>query len=293
MKMKSSVKFNILTAICPLALGALVLFGCSKGSNSSYEAYGAVDSLTATFTVTPVPGNDTKFIITNTTQGACVGTRWDIGKDTSGGAMGKTVDTVFYPLAGTYTIKMWALDKRGKLYSAAPVKVTTTKNDPAYNNVIKGGAMNTGDDQYWSKFDAVLANRINWTLANNAYTGNVTIPVTIQPNGGIYQAVQVVANKKYHFAMNASYGAPNLAWLEVYIGASTPVDGKDYTDGGKKLGFITWNNWVAYSGSKGFDITFGATGTYYVVIKAGCNAGGNFSTSGFSVTNIDLRRIQE
>src|SRR4051812_1007854 len=133
MIMKSSIKFNILTAICPLALGTLVLFGCSKGSNNNYETYGAVDSLVATFTVTPVPGNDTKFVITNTTQGACVGTRWDVGKSTSTAAMGKTTDTVFYPQAGTYAIKMWALDKRGKLYSATPVTVTTTKNDPAFD----------------------------------------------------------------------------------------------------------------------------------------------------------------
>lgn len=290
MIMKSSIKFNILI---PLALGALVLFGCSKGSNNSYEAYGAVDSLTATFTVTPVPGNDTKFVITNTTQGACVGTRWDIGKDTSGGAMGKVTDTVFYPLAGAYTIKMWALDKRGKLYSATPVKVTTTKNDPAYDNVIKGGNMNTGDDQYWKIFDAT-ANKITWVIKNNAYNASITTPVSSPtPNGGIYQAVQVIANKKYHFAMNASYGVTNVAWLEVYVGAKEPANGSDYTDGGKKIGFITWNNWVPFSGSKGFDITFGASGTYYVVIKAGCSANGSFSSTGFDVTNIDLRRIQE
>lgn len=286
--MKSSMNVNIYKPLIPLTLGAFVFFSCKKESNSSYEDYGPVDSLAAAFTVTPVPGNDTKFVIANTTQGECIGTRWDVGKG-SGLVMGKTADTVFYPLAGTYTIKMQALDKRGKLYSAAPVSVTTTKNDPAYDNLIKGGKMNTGDDQYWGRYDAQV-NKITRMLANNAYTATaITKPV----NGGIYQAVQVVANKTYRFTMNAAYGAPQDAWLELYFGQSVPADGKDYTDN-KKLGLINWGAWTAFSGTRTVDVTFGASGTIYVVIKMGCNApNGHFSPQGISITNVDFRRIQE
>jgi hypothetical protein len=290
--MKSSINFSIRRTVSPVALGVLVLLGCEKEANNSFEIYNPVDSLVATFTATPVPGNDTKFVISNTTQGQCVGTRWDVGKG-SGLVMGKTVDTVFYPLAGTYSIKMQALDKRGKLYSAAPVNVTTTKNDPAYDNLIKGGKMNTGDDQYWGRYDA-NANKIVWTLANNAYTATTaTKPVTASVNGGIYQSVQVVANKIYRFTMNASYGAPQDAWLELYFGQAIPADGKDYTDN-KKLGLITWGTWTAFNGTKTVDVSFGASGTIYAVIKLGCNSpNGHFSTPGISVTNIDFRRIQE
>jgi hypothetical protein len=296
MIMKSSIKFNILTAICPLALGTLVLFGCSKGSNNNYETYGAVDSLVATFTVTPVPGNDTKFVITNTTQGACVGTRWDVGKSTSTAAMGKTTDTVFYPQAGTYAIKMWALDKRGKLYSAKPVSVTTTKNDPAFDNLIKGGKMNAGDDQYWNVFNANTNYKATWTIVNNYYKATTPpTPLTAQVNGGIYQAVQVVANKTYQFKMDVSYGAPQDAWLELYIGTTSPADGKDYTEGGKKLGPIVWGNWTAFTGSiTPYNISFGASGTIYIVIKTGANSpNGSFSNQGLNVTNVDFRRTQE
>jgi hypothetical protein len=292
MIMKSSTSFNIVSGLLPLALGAVVLFGCKKESNNSYEVYAPVDSLVATFSVTPVAGNDTKFVITNTTKGESVGTRWDIGKG-SGAVMGKTTDTVFYPLAGTYAIKMQALDKRGKLYTATPATVTTTKNDPAYDNLIKGSKMNPGDDQYWGRYDAT-ANKIVWTLANNAYTGTTaTKPVTAQVNGGIYQAVQVVANKTYRFTTNVSYGAAQDAWVEVYCGQTVPAEGKDYTDN-KKIGFINWGTWTAFSGIKTFDLTFGASGTIYVVIKLGCNASaGHFSTQGVSLTNVDFRRIQE
>lgn len=292
MSMKSSTNFNILTTLFPLALGAMVLFGCKKDANNDYEVYQPVDSLVATFTVTPVQGNDTKFVITNTTQGESVGTRWDVGKG-GGPVMGKTVDTVFYPLAGTYTIKMQALDKRGKLYSAAPVSVTTTKNDPAYDNLIKGGKMNAGDEQYWGRYDA-NANKIVWTLANNAYTATTaTKPVTASVNGGIYQAVQVVANKTYRYTMNGSYGVTQDAWFQILFGQTVPADGKDYSDN-QKLSFITWGQWTAFNGTKTVDVTFGASGTIYVVIKAGCNASnGHFSTPGISVWNVDFRRIQE
>ena len=290
-----------MTAICPLAVGALVLFGCSKGSNNSFETYGSVEALTATFTVTPIPGNDAKYVITNTTQGNCVGTKWDLGKDTSGGTMGKTIDTAFFPLPGTYSITMYAMDKRGKFYKAAtPVSVTTTLRDPAYENLIRGGKMNTGDEQYWNIFNANPNNKVNWVINNNAFNASISVtpvPQTSTPNGGIYQAVQVVANKKYRFSMNASYDAPNVAWLEVWAGSKEPASGADYNmDGGNnksRLSFITWNNWVGFTGSKSVDIVFGVTGTNYVVIKAGCNGTGSFGNSGFNVSNVELRRIQE
>lgn len=290
--MKSLIVSKILSATAILAVAGLALCGCTKEANSSYEDYAAVDSLAATFTVTPVPGNDTKFVITNTTKGAYVGTRWDVGKG-GGAAMGKTSDTIFYPLAGTYTIKMWALDKRGKLYSAASASVTTTKNDPAYDNLLKGSKMNAGDEQFWGKYDA-NATKIIWTLANNAYTATTaTRPTTASVNGGIYQAVQVVANKTYRFTTNASYGVTQDAWFQVYFGQSVPGDGKDYSDN-QKLSFINWGTWTAFSGTKTVDVTFGASGTIYLVIKLGCNASaGHFSPHGISVTNVDFRRIQE
>ncbi|WP_276483265.1 hypothetical protein [Paraflavitalea pollutisoli] len=291
--MQSVNRFNIIKALLPLAVGASVLASCEKSSNDSYEVYAPVDSLVATFTVTPVPGNDAKFVITNTTKGDVVGTRWDVGKTGSALTMGKTTDTVFYPLAGTYTIKMQSLDKRGKLYSAPNVSVTTTKNDPAYDNLIKGGRFNAGDEQYWGKYDANAA-KIIWTLGNNAYTATTaTRPVTAGVNGGIYQAVQVVANKTYRYTMNGAYGVTQDAWFQILFGQSVPADGKDYSDN-QKISFINWGTWTAFNGTKTADMTFGASGTIYVVIKAGCNASaGHFSSQGLAVSNVDFRRIQE
>lgn len=160
--------------------------------------------------------------------------------------------------------------------------------------------MNPGDEQYWNTFNANPNNKVNWVIKNNTYNASISVtpvPQTSTPNGGIYQTVQVVANKKYRFSMTASYGAPNVAWLEVWAGSKEPAAGADYNqDGGNnkaRLSFITWNNWVGFSGTKTVDIVFGVTGTNYVVIKAGCNGGGSFGDPSFSVSNVELRRIQE
>ena len=183
------MKMNFKTIISPLALCALFFLGCKKESNNSYEMYGAVDSLKASFTVTQVSGSNTKFVVTNTTAGNYVGTYWNLDQG-SGYAGGKAVDTVFFPLAGTYNITMQALDKRGHLYTSTPVAITTTVNDPRY--MLKGGQMRTGDDAYWSISDQGPKNGV-WALSGGKFT------VTNNPNNtGIYQAVSLVAGKKYN-----------------------------------------------------------------------------------------------
>lgn len=288
MIMKSKINFKTITMILPLAIGAMFLLGCQKQTDSSYEVYGKVDSLAASFTVTPVQGNANKYVITNTTLGACVGTRWDLGKG-DGWTMGKVSDTVFYPDAGTYTINMQALDKRGKLYTApAPVTVTIAQSDPAYGNLIINGKMDPTNTTAWQIFHTESAPPygIIWTLTNGAYMA--TGGTSSYPSAGIYQAINVVANKSYHFSMNTSYGVPNSAWLQVYFGKTVPVNGSDYTDN-QKLNFITWGKWTAFNGSGSCDLTFATSGTIYVVIKAGAGASGGLSTQGVAVWNVAFR----
>jgi hypothetical protein len=283
MIMKSIINFKTITMILPLAVGVMFLPGCQKQTDNSYEIYGKVDSLAASFTATPVQGDANKYVITNTTPGACVGTRWDLGKG-DGWAMGKVSDTAFYPDAGTYTINMQALDKRGKLYSASPVTITITQSDPAYGNLIKGGKMNPGDDQYWSHYDA-NSSHIIWTLANGAFTA--TKPSSGDVNGGIYQAIQVVANRSYHFSMNTSYGAISNSWFQINFGKTVPADGKDYSDN-QQISAIPWGNQPAFNGVLSCDVTFTTSGTIYVVIKLG-ESGGTLSSQGISVWNVQFR----
>jgi hypothetical protein len=285
MIMKSSINSKILTTIFSLALGAALLPSCTKESNSSYEVYGPVDSLSATFTATPVPGSDTKFVVSNTTKGDCIGTYWNL--DQGGGyAGGKVTDTVFFPLAGTYNIQMQASDKRGRLYTAPPVKVTTTVNDPRY--LLKGGQMRAGDDAFWSHFDQGTPYG-NWVLAGGNYT------VTGNPkNSGIYQAVQLVAGKKYNISITSAATSYNSTWGEIWIGKFQPVNGSDYGAGAPSAGnasastptFVSWaSSTTAFtSGTKTSTFTPTTSGTYYFTVKVG--TGSSFSS--IAISNVSL-----
>lgn len=279
------MKMNFKTIIFPLALCVLISLGCKKESNNSYEVYGAVDSLKASFKVTPVSGSNTKFVVTNTTTGECVATYWNL--DQGGGyAGGKATDTAFFPLAGTYNITMQALDKRGRLYTAAPVAVTTTVNDPRY--MLKGGQMRNGDDAYWSIFNQGPKNGI-WALANGKFT------VTNNPNNtGIYQAVSLVAGKKYNISITSEASTYNSTWGEVWIGKFQPANGSDYAANAPSSGngsastptFVSWSSSTTSftSSTKTSTFTPATSGTYYFTIKVG--TGSSFAS--VAITNVSL-----
>ena len=270
MIMKSSINFKLFKIILPLALSTFVFVGCKKQTNTNYEVYNPVDSLVASFTVTPVQGDSTRFAVTNTTPGICVGTRWNADQG-NGFTGGRVVDTLFYPIAGTYNIKMQALDKRGKLYTAGPIAVTTKVNDPRY--VLKGGQMRLGDNLYWSHFDQNTPYGI-WTFSPGAYT------VTGNPkNSGIYQAVQLTGGKTYNISIAYSASTYNSTWGEVWVGKYQPVNGSDYSANAPSAGnastqtptFVSWSSSTTSlsSGTKTSTFTPGTTGTYYLVIKVG------------------------
>lgn len=283
--MKSSIKSKIKAAFVPLALGVFVLGGCKKEANDSYEVYSPVDSLKATFTVAPVQGSNTKFVVTNTTAGNCVATYWDSDQGNKF-VGGKAVDTIFYPLAGTYNIRMQALDKRGRVHTSAPIPVTTTVNDPRY--VLKGGQMRPGDDAYWSIFNQGPRNGI-WTLANGLFT------VTNNPNNtGIYQAVQLTGGKKYNVSITYVAKSFNSTWGEVWIGKFQPVNGSDYGANAPSSGngsgstptFVGWSGSTTAesSGNKTGSFTPATSGTYYFTIKVG--TGSSFAS--VAISNVSL-----
>lgn len=295
----TSIISKIVIRIFPFALGAIVFLGCQKEANNSYEVYEKADSLVANFAVAPVQGQDNKFVITNTTEGAFISTRWDYGKG-SGWAMGKKADTVFYPDAGTYSIKMQAMNKSAVLYEAPAKTVTVTKSDPAYGNLVKGGKMQPGDEAYWTVAKLNSTNEYTWTMDNGKYT--VKGSSGAWASTAIYQAIEVEALKRYQFSALVSGSGATDTWYEVYFGTAAPGN-SDYTSGGNQIGLNTWNNCgkAAFSGNlatigcsgtlvgKNGIISFSQSGTVYIVIKAG--AGGNLGSAGISITNVEFRGI--
>ena len=121
-------------------------------------------------------------------------------------------------------------------------------------------------------------------------------------HSAIYQAIQVQANKDYRFNMIVSGSGATDTWFEVYFGTAAPVQGNDYTSGGKQIGLSTWDGCggAPFSGSlatigcvgplAGMNgkVRFTQAGTIYLVIKTG---GANLGTSGITIDNVEFRGI--
>jgi hypothetical protein len=290
--MRSLINFKKIIHSLPFIGTAILSIGCQP--DKIEEGLAPDTPLQASFTVSPVQGRSNRYLITNTTPGA-IACRWDIGNGT-GWSMGKMADTVFYPDAGTYSIKMQALNKAGVLYDAAQQTINVTTSDPNSGNLIAGGKMETGDESKWTKL--TISSGVSWTMND----GKMTATGGGWGHAAIYQPIQVEANKKYRFSMLVSGSGASDTWFEVYFGTATPVQGSDYSSGGNKIGINTWTgcgktafkdniNTVGCTGDilgKNGEITFNQSGTLYLVIKTG---GGNLGTEGISVDNIELRGI--
>ncbi len=79
---------------------------------------------TASFTLTPVAGRVNTFVLQSTSQNA-FGYQWDKGSGSF--VRGKQTDTAYFPLRGTYTVRLRALGRGG--YDTASQSVSTTVDD--------------------------------------------------------------------------------------------------------------------------------------------------------------------
>lgn len=100
-----------------------VFIGCSPESESDLGT-----RATASFTVAPVSGKVNTFALQSTSQNA-FGYQWD--KGTGAFAKGNQMDTAYFPLKGTYTVKLRAFGRGGYDSTAQTVSVTV---DDILNN---------------------------------------------------------------------------------------------------------------------------------------------------------------
>ena len=156
-------------------------------------------------------------------------------------------------------------------------------------NLVKGGKFDAGDDSKWTALNISPGVTVSFTDGKAVWKGSGW------GHAGIYQAIQVEANKKYQIAMNASGSGASDTWFQVYIGKSVPQQGQDYTEGGSLLGLSTWNGCgkTAFDGplttlscdGSGGIVKFPTSGTVYLVIRGG---GDNLGTTGISIDDVDL-----
>ncbi|HOX82197.1 MAG TPA: hypothetical protein PLJ60_07915 [Chryseolinea sp.] len=243
-------------------------------------------NVNASFTVTPIDGEINKYLLEAETENV-LGVKWDFG---FGAAFGNTIDTVFFPDAGEYTITLTAIGKGGMMNSTSQ-DVTVLTSDPNAGNLVVGGKMDEGDDSNW-EFVTYSAG-----VSSSIAGGKMVFTGGGWGQSGIYQTVQVEGGKKYKVDMLVSGSGATDTWFEVYVGMAVPVPGSDYNDGGKRLALNTWAGCaktpfngklsvISCDGTNGGVFTFEESGTAYLFIRGG---GADLGTTGISIDNVELR----
>ncbi|HYC86058.1 MAG TPA: PKD domain-containing protein [Chryseosolibacter sp.] len=282
---------NIIKTCLLFAITSTVMTGCQP---EEFDDSNGIDSpvLTPAFTVTPVAGEVNTYVLKADTENV-LDVLWDRG-DGTGPSLGKTIDTVFYPDAGSYTIELTAIARGGKRYSTTQEVVVAT-SDPVAGNLVRGGKMEAGDEDKWTKL-AIGGNSVAFNFTN----GKLVATGGSWGHSGVYQAIEVVAGRKYRLDLNVSGSGATDTWFEVYLGTQEPQQGSDYSSGGIRLGLNTWagcgnSNFngrlstLACTGSlagKPNIVEFTESGTIYLLIKSG---GSNLGATGISIDNVELR----
>lgn len=220
-------------------------------------------------------------------------TKWNI--DDEGFNIGKNIQDIFLPDAGTYVIEHQAYGKGGVLAGTGTQTVVVPTSDPIAGNMIQGGRFDTPDEIAKWSVHKISASGAQWVFAN----GKATIVANGGSQQGIYQAVNVVAGQQYSIDLVASSETALVdTWFEVYVLNSLPVTGQDI--GGTVYRNI--NTWAgcgkaAFKGKvsnvgcdtpkNGGVFTATTTGTIYLEIKCG-----GTTVQGLSVDKVEFRRMQ-
>jgi hypothetical protein len=280
------MKLNIIKA-CALGVLAIGLYeGCKP---EKYEENSLNSSeLQATFTVTPVAGKSNYYVLNADTKGV-LGVKWDLGE---GGTLsiGKATDTVFFPDAGKYTVTLHAIGKGGVIKTASQ-DIDVAMSDPSAGNLVLGSNMQANDDAFWNHI--TISPGVTMAIDN----GKMVAKGGNYGHAAVWQAIDVVAGRKYQIDMNVEGSGASDTWFEVYFGTQQPT-GSDYSNGGARLAINTWTGCgkTAFNGKlsgiqcagSGNTVTAATTGKMYLLIKSG---GNNLGLTGIGFTKVTLRGI--
>ena len=241
----------------------------------------------ANFSVTPVEGEPNRFTLQATTENV-ISSMWNLG---DGFYKGQMTEDLFLPDAGTYTIYHTAIGRGGETNTVSQ-EVVVSQSDPVAGNLVQGGKFENDEDKnQWTVLNISASGTI-WSFND----GSATITGGGYNQQGIYQAIEVQANKEYTIDMKVwGTGAVNT-WFEVYASVTAPVQGSDYSADGRRMGLSTWDGCangpfegklsiVGCVGS-GNKVTFEQSGTIYLLIKSG---GESLGSTGISITNVEMR----
>lgn len=282
--------FSILTQAMFLLTAGFFVTSCQK--KEVVDRGLSESNLDATFTVTKVDANN---YLAQVKDSSYIMSKWDLG--TGSVAIGRSTQPIFLPDAGLYKIVHYAVGKGGSTFSSEQT-INVATSDPARGNLVQGGKFESADDEAkWTRL-TISAPAVTWTRNN----GKMTATGGSWGHSGIYQAIQVEANKDYRFGMQVSGSGATDTWFEVYFGTTAPVQNNDYSSGGVQIALNTWSGCgnATFSGNiatigcagalvgKSGKIRFATAGTIYLLIKTG---GADLGTSGISIDNVELRGI--
>jgi len=141
--MKHTNKYNLIS-------GGLLLLFIAAGYSCKYEVKDLIAKPVASFTVTPVAGVPNKYVLTSTSQN---GFRYDWDKG-AGFVQGKSVDTVYFPYLGNYTVKLQVYGQSG--IDVASQVISVAANDPTACMGTQLGFVTSCTSKKW-KLDPVAA----------------------------------------------------------------------------------------------------------------------------------------
>ncbi|MEH6657972.1 hypothetical protein [Leeuwenhoekiella marinoflava] len=241
----------------------------------------------ASFTIEAVSGEPNRFVL-DANRDNVLKSLWNTG---DGFYVGSFTEEIFLPDAGEYTITHQAYG-RGGIINETSQDVTVATSDPVAGNLIKGGGFkNQADHDEWSILQ-ISDSGTYWTFNE----GSANVVGSGYNQQGLFQPIEVEANKEYTVDMKVFGSGATNTWFEVYVSQVQPVQNQDYTAEGRRMGLSTWDGCAngAFEGKlsnvgcvgSGNTVSFEQSGTVYLVIKSG---GENLGSTGISVTNIEFR----
>lgn len=243
-----------------ISRGLLVLLGSSTLFWACrYDVRDLGPKATAAFTVTPVAGQVNRYEIRSTSQNTFIH-EWDKGNGSF--VRGKTVDTLYFPDKGSYTVRLLAygpggIDSSRQVITVAaddpaaltPMKLLTANSTKKWKLAPQAGSLWIGPSDYsqtwWANSAADVATRS--CLFNDEITFNV--------NG------TMIMDTKGDFYVDEEGGNPHPAGMPAagcYANSAIPAQFQAWT-GGSHTFSIIGNNQLKVNGN----------GAYLGLYKAG------------------------
>ncbi|ULC58013.1 PKD domain-containing protein [Flaviramulus sp. BrNp1-15] len=287
--MKLNIKLNKGFQYVAIALATFVV-ACQPDELGHGNGLTTTD-LDAGFIITKVADANNTYLLT--ANSSYITSSWDIDNG-AGFYSGGTSEEVFYPDAGTYSVKH-KVTGIGGIAETFTQTIDVETSDPVAGNLVRGGKfLDASDHSEWTILNISGSGAI-WTFN----TGSATIVASGWNQQGIYQAIEVIAGKEYKIDMIVSGDGNNETWFEVFASTVEPVQWNDYANN-VVMGLNTWAGCGigtfsgslssvgcvdnSYSSSRSNTVTFDTSGTIYLVIKCGGS-----TTPGITITNVEMR----